>query len=184
MQCPVCGADIPEGQSVCPDCGTEVSAQEAVSPPPAQQLTGIPAPTPAVSPVPEQQQVAIPTPTPAAPTPMGAARLLVMRAGILTGEEFVLGGRVVIGRFDEETGPVDVDLSHLPEAGYISRNHAEIYQDASGQWFVKDLGSRNGTYIRPTGSERFQRIPANQPTPIKDGDELAFGNARFVFRIQ
>lgn len=173
MQCPVCGALIPEGQNVCPDCG-----QEVVSSPPVQQLP----PQPVTPPSPEQ--VAVPTPTPVPPRPTAAARLLVMRAGTLTGEEFAINGRVIIGRFDEETGPVDVDLSHLPEATYISRNHAEIYQDASGQWFVKDLGSRNGTYIRSTGSERFQRIPANQPTLIKDGDELAFGNARFTFRTQ
>jgi len=175
MKCPVCDANIPEGQNVCPDCGTEVSAQEAVSPPPVQQPISAPVP---------QQQEAVSTPIPVAPAPVAAARLLVMRAGTLTGEEFAIGGRVIIGRFDEETGPVDVDLSHLPEAGYISRNHAEIYQDASGQWFVKDLESRNGTYIRSTEGERFQKIPPNQPTPIKDGDQLAFGKARFVFRTQ
>lgn len=183
MQCPVCGANIPEGQNICPDCGTEVSAQEAISVPPAQQPASAPAPPPVI-PSPPRQQAAVPTPTPAAPAPTGAARLLVMRAGTFTGEEFAIGGRVLIGRFDEETGPVDVDLSHLPEAGYISRNHAEIYQDATGQWFIKDLESRNGTFIRPAGSEKFQRIHPNQPTPIKDGDELAFDNARFVFRTQ
>lgn len=181
MQCQVCGANIPEGQTVCPDCGTEVSAQgtfsssleqPAVAPTAGrQEVVPTPAPPPAV-------------PTPAVTAPAGIARLLVMRAGALTGEEFSIGGRVIIGRFDQETGPVDIDLSHLPEAGYISRNHAEIYQDESGQWYVKDLGSRNGTYIRSKGSQRFQQIPANQPAPINDGDELAFGNARFVFRTQ
>jgi pSer/pThr/pTyr-binding forkhead associated (FHA) protein len=106
------------------------------------------------------------------------------RAGILTKEEFPVGGRVVIGRFHEETGPVDVDLSHLPESAYVSRRHAEIYQDASGQWFVKDLGSTNGTFLWSSETGQFQKLPPNQPIPIKDGDEVAFGNARFVFRTQ
>lgn len=183
MQCPVCGANIPEGQNICPDCGTEVTAQEVVPSPPVQQPAGVPTPPPAISPLPEQQVIA-PTPPPATPALTSAARLLVVRGGALTGEEFSISGRVIIGRFDQETGPVDIDLSHLPEGGYISRNHAEIYQDASGQWFVKDLGSRHGTYIRPAGGEKFQRIPANHPTSIKDGDELAFANARFIFKTQ
>lgn len=178
MHCPVCGANIPEGQNVCPDCGTEIGAQEAVSPPAPEE-------PPAVALLPEQQEVTpTPPPPPAVAAPTGVARLLVMRGGALTGEEFSIGGRVIVGRFDQETGPVDVDLSQLPEADYISRNHAEIYQDESGQWYVKDLGSRNGTYIRAKGDQRFQRIPTDQPAPINDEDELAFGNARFVFRTQ
>lgn len=180
MKCAVCGADIPEGSNVCPDCGTEVSIQEGVSQPPLQPSTppvseGVPEPTPAV-----------PAPTPAVPPAVvvGKARLLVKRGGALTGEEFAISGRVVIGRFTPETGPVDIDLAHLPESDYITRRHAEIYQDESGQWFVKDLGSTNGTFVRPLGSSQFQRVPANQSAPINDGDELAFGNARFVFKTQ
>jgi pSer/pThr/pTyr-binding forkhead associated (FHA) protein len=110
--------------------------------------------------------------------------LLLKRGGVLTGEEFPIGEKVVIGRFHEETGPVDVDLSHLPEGGYVSRHHAEIYQDASGQWFVKDLGSTNGTYLRSSETGQFQRLPANQPIPVKDGDEVVFGNVHFIFRTQ
>ena len=168
MRCPTCGADVPEGMTICPDCGME--------------LTGV---QPAG--VAEVPQPAVPQPTPVGvtpPPPPGVARLLLKRAGILTAEEFPVGGRVVIGRFHEETGPVDVDLSHLPESTYVSRRHAEIYQDASGQWFVKDLGSTNGTYLLSSETGQFQKLPPHQPIPIKDGDEVAFGNARFVFRTQ
>jgi len=131
-----------------------------------------------------------PTPQPApvegvpSPSPAGVARLLLKRAGILTGDEFPVGKKVVIGRFHEETGPVDIDLSNLHESVYVSRRHAEIYQDASGQWFVKDLGSTCGTYLCPSNTGQFQKLPAHQPVPIKDGDEVAFGNARFLFRTQ
>jgi len=46
------------------------------------------------------------------------------------------------------------------------------------------LGSRNGTFLLPGGTGQLQKLQANQPTQINDGDEIAFGNARFVFRIK
>ena len=91
------------------------------------------------------------------------------------------GDHIVVGRFDPETGPVDLDLSTSPEAAQISRNHAEIYRESDGQWYVKDLGSTNGVFVKAPGSSTFgPRITT--PTPIPQGGELAFGNARFVFR--
>jgi len=168
MKCPTCDADIPEGTTICPDCGMEITSAQPTEV--AQEPQPVAPPSPPVSPV--------------APSVAGVARLLLKRGGVLTGEEFPIGGRVIIGRFHEETGPVDVDLSHLPEGGYVSRQHAEIYQDASGQWFVKDLGSTNGTYLRSSETGQYQRLPSNQPTPIKDGDEVVFGNVHFVFRTQ
>ena len=177
MQCPVCGADVPEGKNLCPDCGTEITS--------VQSVEGAQAPQEVAQQPPQQPApVGVAPPPPAAPLVAGLARLLVKRGGVLTGEEFSIGGRVVIGRFHEETGPVDVDLSNLPEGVYVSRHHAEIYQDASGQWFVKDLGSTNGTYLRSSETGQFQKLPANQPTPVKDGDEVVLGNAHFIFRTQ
>jgi hypothetical protein len=178
MRCPVCGADVPEGEKFCPGCGVDITSMQPAEVAQAPQEV---AQQPAQQPAPVG---VAPPPPPAAPSVAGLARLLLKRGGVLTGEEFPIGGRVVIGRFHEETGPVDVDLSHLPEGGYVSRHHAEIYQDASGQWFVKDLSSTNGTYLRSSETGQFQRLPANQPTPINDGDEVVFGNAHFIFRTQ
>jgi len=172
MQCPVCGAQISDDAKVCPDCGTEIEAQPEEAPAASE-------PAPVASQAPAEAPAA-----PSPPQPAVGARLLVKRGGRLTGEEFPLGDRVVVGRFDVETGPVDLDLSTLPEAPYLSRRHAEIYQDTSGQWFVKDLGSSNGTYLWTSGSGQPQKLPPDQPTTINDGDEIAFGNARFVFRTQ
>lgn len=175
MKCTVCGQTIPEGQTICSECGTQVS--EEVSQPKVAVASGTgEAAPPAVAPTP---------PAPSAPSvPVPMARLLFKFGGMITGQEFPLGGRVIVGRFHEETGPVDIDLSNLSDAGYVSRRHAEIYPDASGQWFVKDLGSKNGTFVLPAGSDQFRRVPPDQPVPINDGDEIAFGNVRFVFRTQ
>jgi len=100
----------------------------------------------------------------------------------LSQEVFSLGsGPSIIGRFDPETGPVDLDLGPLPEAVYVSRHHAEIWCDASSQWFVKDLGSGNGTFVCAAGERQFKKASGDHP--IKDGDEIALGNARFEFRV-
>ena len=58
-----------------------------------------------------------------------------------------------------------------------SRRHCELKPDeASGRWFVKDLGSSNGTYVngdRVTGTR-----------PIKMGDQLRVGRTLLVFGTQ
>ena len=105
-----------------------------------------------------------------------------MRYGTPTGDEIPLSGqRLVVGRFDPETGPVDIDLSEGAESGHISRQHGELYLEGDGSWTVRDLGSTNGVFVKSADTASFgPRISA--PRPLKDGDELAFGNARFIFR--
>jgi hypothetical protein len=116
-------------------------------------------------------------------TPLAGARLTLRRSGALTQEIFMLGsGPSVIGRFDPETGPVDIDLGPLPESVFVSRHHAEIWCDHSGQWFVKDLGSGNGTFVCTAGQRQFQKT--NGDHAVNDGDDIALGNARFLFGIR
>ena len=176
-QCSTCGSTVPESVAVCPDCGMELrsaSAPAAVTSPAAG-----PSPEPAPQPVPA------PVPTPPASQAQAVtagARLTLRRGGALSQEVFSLGiGPSIIGRFDPETGPVDLDLGPLPEAVYVSRHHAEIWCDASSQWFVKDLGSGNGTFVCAAGERQFKKASGDHP--IKDGDEIAFGNARFEFHV-
>jgi hypothetical protein len=126
-----------------------------------------------------------PAASPPAPAPGATgqrARLLVKRFGALTGDEIpLLAERLVVGRFDPETGPVDLDLSSAPEAEHISRNHGELYREADGRWFVRDLGSTNGVFVKAEAATSFgPRITA--PQALANGDEIAFGNARFLFR--
>jgi hypothetical protein len=172
-QCSTCGSSISEQDRVCPDCGMELGATvPPVVPPPAPPAVG----TASTS----QQSPASPPVTPPAQAVAAGPRLTLRRAGVLTSDSFPLGEHVIIGRFDVETGPVDVDLGPLPEAVYLSRHHAEVWRDGDGNWFIKDLSSQNGTFVRPAKSEKFQRVTQDQP--IGDGDEIAFGNARFEFR--
>lgn len=60
----------------------------------------------------------------------------------------------------------DNDLKFDPEKDtQVSGYHAEIYRDG-GQYFVKDLQSRNGTFV---GGRRIER-----PTEVSDGDVVQF----------
>ncbi len=87
----------------------------------------------------------------------------------------------MVGRFDPETGPVDIDLSAAPEAGQLSRHHAVLYRETDGRWYVKDLGSTNGVFVRRPDSATFgPRLIA--PAALAPGDEVAFGNARFIYK--
>jgi hypothetical protein len=110
------------------------------------------------------------------------ARLLAVRYGGPTGDEIPLvGQRLVVGRFDPETGPVDIDLSESAESGHISRQHGELYREGDGSWMVRDLGSTNGVFVKSGDAASFgPRISA--PRSLQDGDEVAFGNARFIFK--
>ncbi len=82
------------------------------------------------------------------------------------GREFELeGDRWVVGRSPECDVVVDVAA--------VSRRHV-ILTDESEQFFVKDLGSRNGTYINN------QRVV--ERAPINNGDRMLICDVLFEFR--
>ena len=147
-------------------------APEATPPPPASGSEATPADT------------SLPAAPAAAPSGEQRARLVAVRHGAPTGEEVpLLGQRLVVGRFDPETGPVDVDLSASADAAHISRQHGELSREADGRWVVRDLGSTNGVFVKAGADPAFgPRITA--PRPLSNGDEVAFGNARFIFKTE
>lgn len=181
-KCNVCQKDNPVGVEYCEDCGAAL----------ATTATPIPAPPP--QPGPDSGSAVAPSPAvdlaPMAPLPppvvLGATvryRLQAKRYGVVsTTEEVPLAGeRLIVGRFDSETGPVDVDLGASPDAATISRHHAELSRNGEGKWTVRDLGSTNGVFVKAATDSGFgPRL--GEPRTLSDGDELAFGNARFIFR--
>lgn len=87
---------------------------------------------------------------------------------------------LMLGKFDPAQGPIDIDLSSLPGNEYLSRRHGELFFDDG--WTVRDLGSTNGVFVRRSQDSNF--LPRLQgPMKLEDGDEVAFGNLRFVFRL-
>src|SRR5581483_2481390 len=189
--CEDCGAalvaDPPAGPATRPEAGISQPMDGAGTPPPSAAPVAEHAPETAA--LPDQAPPAGTDSTVGAPggqLPSEGARrprLLVKRFGATTGEEIpLLGERLVVGRFDPDTGPVDIDLSGSAESANVSRQHGELYRDADGRWYVRDLGSTNGIFVKPSGQTTFgPRISA--PRVLGSGDELAFGNARFVVEL-
>jgi adenylate cyclase len=55
----------------------------------------------------------------------------------------------------------------------VSRKHALVQREASGEYYLSDLGSRNGT--------TRNGVPVTAPVPLADGDSFMIGSHRFVF---
>jgi len=88
-----------------------------------------------------------------------------------------LRDRLVLGRLDTDTGEapdVPLDGYGAEELG-VSRRHAAIITDDDALKVV-DLGSANFSFING------QKLIANQPRILRDGDELRL--SRMVIRVQ
>src|SRR6187455_2472033 len=82
-----------------------------------------------------------------------------------TGTRFALEESGVVGR-----GPT---ARLRVENSGVSREHASL-RHREGAWWIQDLGSANGTFVNG--------LPANVPMRLRNGDELSFGPARYIFR--
>jgi len=83
-----------------------------------------------------------------------------------------------IGRPDKSTNATpDLDLSpyHGAELG-VSRYHAEIVLK-DGEYFLKDMGSRNGTWINQDKIQPYRQMPLN------DNDQIRFGHFTLLVKF-
>lgn len=207
ITCSVCGTQNPDGTQYCEGCGVELTSTTAApeNPPapapeaaPAEPNPAAPQPAePQAETAPEALPESIPeaeapapqdttaAETPAAPpAPAEAAfrpaRLTLKRFGALTSDVIPLQGpRLVVGRFDASTGPVEIDLTGIQGSENISRRHAELFFE-DGAWKVRDLGSTNGVFIKRAGEAAYSPRLV-EPAALHSGDELAFGNVIVVF---
>lgn len=196
VTCSACGYDKnPDGTEFCDACGSEISNSMIAPEPVPMPPTPKPAP-PSVEFITEpavHEPSAYDPPTDAYGAGMSAAgiggsaanvetaRLVAKQAGAPVSEFVIDNGSAIIGIFDPDTGPVEVDLEGFQGDETVSRNHAEIYQEGGG-WRVKDLGSTNGVFIKSMGQSRFaSRI--TQPTALNPGDELAIAKVRLLFQF-
>jgi two-component system, cell cycle response regulator len=76
----------------------------------------------------------------------------------------LVNSQYIVGR-DSEAGFVVSRSS-------VSRQHARLYNDDDGNWWVEDLNSTNGTFVNET------RIHAQQ---LADSDQVRFGDAIYKF---
>lgn len=68
---------------------------------------------------------------------------------------------------------IDIDVSNFPDADIVSRCHAEIRVEGN-TYYIQDLGSSNGTYIRQT------KLQPNTPYQLNVGDRIEFGQGNKV----
>ncbi|AFZ45179.1 Forkhead-associated protein [Halothece sp. PCC 7418] len=86
--------------------------------------------------------------------------------------------QIMLGK-PNNNNPPDVDLSGLPDAEIVSRQHALIHIEAE-TYYIEDLGSSNGTYVNNSAVARGER------QEISSGDVLALGKedkVTFIFKL-
>ena len=206
VTCTTCNAENPVSAEFCEECGIELGEADAgldTSPAlEAEPLIESPvAPEPLETAVPIEPVAAASgqddggtsnldevlqgpeTVAPVEPTPtdIPPASLTLISYGQSTDTVIPLKtSPLMLGKFDPAQGPIDIDLSNLPGNEYLSRRHGELFFDDG--WTVRDLGSTNGVFVRRSQDSNF--LPRLQsPMKLEDGDEVAFGNLRFVFRL-
>lgn len=87
------------------------------------------------------------------------------------------GSRIVIGRALPGREAPDIDLGTLKSGGdRVSQRHAEIIKHGA-DYYIRDLGSLNGTYITGRG-----RVGRDQLYKLKDRDQIVCGSAKLEFR--
>ncbi len=89
----------------------------------------------------------------------------------------IFGSRTIVGRSHDSSDALDIDLKTLPRgAERVSRRHAEIIKRGA-DYFIRDLGSLNGTYIAGQG-----KLSRDQLYKLKDRDQVVLGGAILQFR--
>jgi pSer/pThr/pTyr-binding forkhead associated (FHA) protein/tRNA A-37 threonylcarbamoyl transferase component Bud32 len=90
-----------------------------------------------------------------------AGEVLVVTAGTALGRRLTVSDELVIGREVSGDGMLSDDLK-------LSRRHARVARDASGQLTIEDLGSANGTFVDGERVRGRQRL--------KVGDSVQIGS--------
>jgi Trypsin-like peptidase domain/FHA domain len=101
-----------------------------------------------------------------------AARLRVL-SGPLQGMETPILDRVILGR-----DPAKAHVVYPESDALVSRRHCEIVFDSARMQFeVRDLGSRNGTFV-VRGKAASRRLVPEVPERLEPGDKVLVGSPR------
>ena len=148
MFCTNCGHPNRDDARFCAECGHPLQEDVTVTLPPTEA----------------EEEVHEEFPFPHDELETGQALLLVKR-GPNAGSTFLLDqGTTTVGRSTEG----DVFLDDVT----VSRKHAIFERRADGAWFVRDVGSLNGTYVN---GEQVDE------TKLASGDEVQIGRFKVTF---
>ena len=168
--CTVCQHVNIAGSAFCGNCGAQLT-QASRAPQPAQQST---LQQPIVSP--PKKASGLQTPVSPQPSPVSIPGHFVIQETQVSLPIPAGKPEIILGREDPVSSvfpDIDLDPYGGHEAG-VGRRHARLIIK-SGQVFLEDLDSVNGTAVNR------QRIPANQSVPLKSGDEVRLGKMALVY---
>ena len=147
MHCTTCGHQNPVGAHFCANCGTPLQEETTLS----------------FTPVELEEEAADAGAGPQSELETGQG-LLVVQRGPNAGSRFLLDTEVTTtGRHPES----DIFLDDVT----VSRRHAE-FRRKDGKFFVRDVGSLNGTYVNRRRVEESE---------LASGDELQIGKFKLTF---
>jgi hypothetical protein len=97
---------------------------------------------------------------------------LVFPADAPTLQHVLDADSVSVGRRSPSRGiEPDIDLGGRYDDPGVSRRHLRFERAADGSYAVVDCGSANGTTV----NDDTDRIPADRPVPLSDGDRVHVG---------
>ena len=147
--CRQCGHRNPADAHFCANCGTPLQDDTTIS----------------FTPIQGEDEAAEETALPQSELEPGQA-LLVVQRGPNAGSKFLIDKDVTTaGRHPES----DIFLDDVT----VSRRHAE-FERRDGVFFVKDVGSLNGTYVNR------QRV---EEAELANGDELQIGKFKLTYYV-
>ena len=151
--CPECGFVVTEGANYCQRCGAYVGAREESRDKDATTATYM-----------IDEQTGELKPVDVGDVAAATGALVIRAGGGRVGQSFPLEGeRLTIGRSPD----AEIFLDDVT----VSRDHAVLVR-RSGEWFLDDSGSLNGTYVNR------RRIESHK---LVDGDELQVGKYKLTY---
>ncbi len=162
-ECPTCHSEVGDKEAICTKCGTLLLAVSKET----QSLTNT------------DFEEGIPR---LGTSFFGARKNLVLQVREFS-KTFVFDAHdireLIIGRFDPDTGESpDIDLQECDAVNKgVSRRHASLIKHMNKLQLV-DKGSPNGTFLNG------QRLIANQPRYLRDGDEVRLGHLVLVVSFE
>jgi len=84
---------------------------------------------------------------------------------------------ILITQFPFFIGKLKKNVDYCLEKDTVSRYHAKITKEQEG-YYITDLNSTNGTFLNKESLQTYQK------EKIKQGDEIAFANIKFLFIMQ
>jgi diguanylate cyclase (GGDEF)-like protein len=83
-----------------------------------------------------------------------------------------IGRRIPLANTEYIVGR-DTDAQFVVSRSSVSRQHARLFRDADGNWWVEDLNSTNGTFVN--------EIRVTRSEQLNDSDQVRFGDAIYKF---